>query len=183
MTSTENKSASREWVFTDGLISWSNGRVHVIEKSAFDQLQKENEELKEAISHLPKVPTQPYEKELAQQLSEAKREIEKAHRWNDENAAHAQRFLAERNTLKSQCAKLVDALKFYAFQCDNEVSFSMDTEFLEPEKRAVIKPLNKIGEAHGDPSMVHQDRMFTYGPKFRIGKLARQTLAELTEEK
>src|SRR6185312_3523543 len=169
MTSTENKSASREWVFTDGLISWSNGRVHVIEKSAFDQLQKENEELKEAISHLPKVPTQPYEKELAQQLSEAKREIEKAHRWNDENAAHAQRFLAERNTLKSQC--------------DKEVSFSMDTEFLEPEKRAVIKPLNKIGEAHGDPSMVHQDRMFTYGPKFRIGKLARQTLAELTEEK
>ena len=34
-----------------------------------DELQAENDRLKEVISYLPKVPTQPYEKELAQRTN------------------------------------------------------------------------------------------------------------------
>lgn len=57
---------------------FKNDFIHVIEKQAYDKLERENEELKEALSYLPKVPTQPYEKELAQEISRLKAELEKA---------------------------------------------------------------------------------------------------------
>jgi hypothetical protein len=48
--------------------------VSVIEKSADNALQAENERLKEVLSYLPKIPTQPYEKELAKELIQLKKE-------------------------------------------------------------------------------------------------------------
>jgi len=49
---------------------------NVIEKSAYDALAKENERLKENLSYLPKVPTQPYEKEMAKQIFNLQKENE-----------------------------------------------------------------------------------------------------------
>lgn len=42
---------------------------HVVDKSALDQAQAEIARLQEIISYLPKVPTQPYEKEMAQEIA------------------------------------------------------------------------------------------------------------------
>lgn len=39
-----------------------------------EKLKTENERLKEVISYLPKVPTQPYEKEMAQKIQELQAE-------------------------------------------------------------------------------------------------------------
>lgn len=43
--------------------------IEVIEVSAFDKAHAEIERLEEIISYLPKVPTQPYEKEMAQEIA------------------------------------------------------------------------------------------------------------------
>ena len=47
-------------------------------RTEIELLHKENERLKETISYLPKVPTQPYEKELAQEVERLKSELERA---------------------------------------------------------------------------------------------------------
>lgn len=80
---------------------------------------------------------------------------------------------------------LVVALEFYT-NYDKETVRHMDTEFLKPSRVAVIKPLDKIGKGYAPedmhPSQIHQDDVFTYGPKERPGKLAREALRKLCAE-
>ena len=66
--------------------------IHVIEIAALKQAQDEIEKLKEIVSYLPKVPTEPYEKMLAkeanklrEQLDEANKEIERLQVQNNDD--------------------------------------------------------------------------------------------------
>jgi hypothetical protein len=48
---------------------WDSGQVlHLVEASALDAAKAEIKKLKEVISYLPKVPTMPYEKEMAREI-------------------------------------------------------------------------------------------------------------------
>jgi hypothetical protein len=203
VTSTENKPAPREfWIDIEALnFDWrvrvteeskfpvNPNCLHVIEKSAFDQLQKKNEELKETISYLPKVPAQPYEKELAQQLAEAKRELEEEEKAclkliderdnREEQLSEIADILGDEtewssrndrgfnaielsHLLKSQCAKLVDALRFYANKDNYKLVAEVRDYFVE----------YKCCEVR--PETMHDDE---------LGTLARKVLAEIGELK
>ncbi len=65
------------------------------------ELQKENERLQEIISYLPKVPTQPYEKELAKELFNKDIEIKEAYALGLKTVRE---FQEERDALKSEVA-------------------------------------------------------------------------------
>lgn len=64
--------------------------------------------------------------------------------------------------------RMAEALRFYT-NYDKETVRHMDTEFLKPERMAVIKPLDKIGKGYAPedmhPSQIYQDKVFTYGPR------------------
>jgi hypothetical protein len=61
------------------------------------------------------------------------------------------------------------ALKFYAnYPTSDKELPHIDVECLRPERIAVLKPLNKIGE--------------TSGPKYRIGRVAREMLKPFKRE-
>lgn len=56
----------------------SSQQVVTTLKAEIDKLRAENEKLKETISYLPKVPTQPYEKELAKKVLELESKLTEA---------------------------------------------------------------------------------------------------------
>lgn len=52
-----------------GLYSRANkGKIHLIEYSAYEDLKAEIDRLKEIISYIPKVPTEPYEQAMAKEI-------------------------------------------------------------------------------------------------------------------
>lgn len=56
-----------------GLYSRANkGKIHLIEYSAYEDLKAEIDRLKEIISYIPKVPTEPYEQAMAKEIVELK---------------------------------------------------------------------------------------------------------------
>lgn len=79
----------------------------------YEALRAENERLKEALSYLPKVPTEPYEKELAKRLIEVEAEneelkrTEKVYRMNREWIEEAKVKIA---TIEAENAELRSAL-------------------------------------------------------------------------
>lgn len=93
------------------------------------------------------------------------------------------REAANKATLFTQALKVaVEALELYTHY-DKESIRHMDTEFLKPERRAIIKPLNSIGKGFAPndmhPNQIYQDGCFTYGPKEKPGKTARQAITEI----
>ncbi len=78
------------------------------------ELQKENERLQEIISYLPKVPTQPYEKELAQKVIELEvtnsQQMIEYYRLCDERDDLLVKA-DKRNALEEVCSDLIEALE------------------------------------------------------------------------
>ena len=77
----ETRAIDNGWFHKVDLASrnmWDGGQVlHLVEYSALEAAQKEIARLKEIISYLPKVPTQPYEKEMAKEIERLKEEIKR----------------------------------------------------------------------------------------------------------
>jgi len=87
-------------------------------------------------------------------------------------------FLAAQSQLEQENARLREALEFYAnYPASNKEIPHIDIEWLKPERVAIIKPIEKLGNSVNEhPSTIYQDNSFTYGPKYRIGKIARKAL-------
>lgn len=93
-------------------------------------------------------------------------------------------LIEELERAKQEAKDYREALKLYAAY-DNETVQHMDTEFLPPQRVAVVKPLESIGKGYAPdgkhPSEIHQDNVFTYGPKQSRGKIAREVLSKHRE--
>lgn len=107
------------------------------------------------------------------------------------SAENYDRLCAELETLKAENQTQAEAIQIMRDALNTYTNYDkgtvrhMDTEFLHPERMAIVKPLKLIGKPYAPEDMhasqIYQDAVFTYGPKQRPGKIAREALTRINK--